>query len=153
MPTLARSAVLPVACLLLRATAEAQSPAAPGARASLPATEAGLEDARWVPAIHGAVPEGAVAHGRERDGRPQYICRALVDGVVRLGRVSPGSAGCVLVADGRAAVRGSYHVFTEVPVPGSAENKPSRWGRSESVLELINRRRAESRVPKKRLDE
>src|SRR5688500_12266349 len=94
MPALSRSSVLLVGCLLLRTTAGAWGPAAQVDGPATPATEQLNADARGVPAVRGAVPPGPVAHGRERDGRPQYICRATYDGGLHLGKVSPGSAGC-----------------------------------------------------------
>ena len=158
MPTLSRSSVLPVACLLLHTTADAQELAAPVPRPSAPATELSIPDARWVPAVHGAVPAGSVAHGRERDGRPQYICRAAYDGGLHLGKVSPGAPGCLIGVHGSAVVRGSYQVLTELHTPEedssqASSSRRSRWGRSETVLDLIRRRREESRRPEKRLDE
>ena len=158
MPTLSRSSVLPVACLLLHTTADAQELAAPVPRPAVPVTELSITDARWVPAVHGAVPAGSVAHGRERDGRPQYICRAAYDGGLHLGKVSPGSAGCLIAVHGSAVVRGSYYVLTELSAPGeepgqAASSRRSRWGRSETVLELIRRRREESRRPEKGVHE
>jgi hypothetical protein len=104
-----------------------------------------------------AVPAGSIAHGRERDGRPQYICRAVYDGGLHLGSVTPGSAGCLLAAHGTAVVRGSYYVLTELytadPDPRPASSGRSRWGRSESVVDLIRRRQAESRRSQKRIDD
>jgi hypothetical protein len=149
MPTLSRSSVLLVGCLLLRTTASAQGPAAPVARPATPATELLIADARWVPAVRGAVPPGSVAHGRERDGRPQYICRTTYDGGLHLGKVSPGSAGCLIAAHGSAVVRVSYHVLTELhatdqDVRTTPPGRRSRWGRSESVVDLIRRRHEES---------
>ena len=157
MPTLSRSSVLPVAFLLLRTAASAQGQA-PVPRPSTPATELLITDARWVPAVHGAVPPGSVAHGRERDGRPQYICRARYDGGLHLGKVSPGSAGCLVAAHGTAVVRGSYFVLTELSttdqeVRATAPGGRSRWGRSESVVDLIRRRHAESGSPQKSVHE
>jgi hypothetical protein len=151
-----RSSVLRVVCLLLPTTASAQSPPVPAAARATPAAEVSVQDARWVPAAHGTIPAGAIAHGRERDGRPQYICRATVNGGLHLGKVSPGSAGCVLVMQGRAAVRDSYHVLTELYTPQDeavpSQGRRSRWGRSESVVDLIRRRHAESGVAKESLD-
>jgi hypothetical protein len=150
-----RSAVLRALCLLLPTTASAQSPPVPVVARATPTAEVVIQDARWVPALHGAVPAGAIAHGRERDGRPQFICRALANGGLHLGSVSPGSAGCVLVVQGRAAVRGSYHVLTELHTPEDEvvppQGRRSRWGSSESVLDLIRRRQAESKAAKKSL--
>ena len=158
MPTVARSSILPVACLLLHTTVAAQERAAPVPRPAAPMTESSITDARWVPAVHGAVPAGSVVHGRERDGRPQYICRAAYDGGLHLGKVSPGSPGCLIAAHGTSVVRGSYYVLTELYTAEEASgqvspNRRSRWGRSETVLDLIRRRREESRRPEKRLDE
>ena len=158
MPRLLRSSVLPLACLLMHTTVSAQAPAAAVPRPASPATELAIADARWVPAVHGAVPEGSIAHGRERDGRPQYICRAVYDGGLHLGKISPGSAGCLVAAHGTAVVRGSYYVLTELytvdsdPRPASSDRR-SRWGRSESVVDLIRRREAESGRSQKRVDD
>ena len=98
--------------------------------------------------MHGAVPASAVAHGRERDGSPQYICRAFFEDGTHLGKVSTGSGGCVIAAGGRAVVRRSYEVLTETVTPRSSDTapasakRPNRWGRSESVLEIMRRKRA-----------
>lgn len=158
MTTLSRSAVLPVACLLLPAAAAAQTAHAPQSRAATPVTELSIQDARWVPAARGVIPPGSIAHGRERDGRPQYICRASYGGGVHLGKVSPGSAGCLLATYGRVVVRDSYQVLTELYTPGAEEpartaSRRSRWGRSESVVELIRRRHTESAAAKKPVDD
>lgn len=158
MSTRIRSSVLLMACLLLRATASAQSPAEPLADSPPPVTELLIHDARWVPAVQGAVPEGAVAHGRERDGGPQYVCRTIFEGGVHLGKVSSESPGCVIVMGDRAVVRRSYQVLTERVGPRSSDTDhrgvtPNRWGRTESVMDVIKRRRAESPRSKKRLDD
>jgi len=159
MSALSRSSVLLMACLLLRATASAQSPAAPQADPPPPVTELLIHDARWVPAVHGAVPDGAVAHGRERDGGPQYICRTIFEGGVHLGKVSSGSPGCVIVSGDHAVVRRSYQVLTERVTPRSsdtdpgASGRPSRWGRTESVRDIMKRQWAESPRPKKPVDD
>lgn len=158
MTTLSRSAVLPVACLLLPAAATAQPAHVPPGRVAAPVTEVSIQDARWVAAARGMVPAGSIAHGRERDGRPQYICRANYGGGLHLGKVSPGSAGCLLATHGRVVVRDSYQVLTELYTPGSDEpprsaSRRSRWGRSESVVELIRRRHTESAAAKKRVDD
>lgn len=158
MTTLSRSAVLPVACLLLPAAATAQPAHVPQNRPATAVTEVSIQDARWVPAARGVIPAGSIAHGRERDGRPQYICRANYGGGLHLGKVSPGSAGCLLAAHGRIVVRGSYQVLTELYTPGAEEpthtaSRRSRWGRSESVVELIRRRHTESAASKKPVDE
>ena len=158
MPILLRSSVLSLACLLLHTTVSAQAPAAAVPRPASPATELLIADARWVPAVHGAVPAGSIAHGRERDGRPQYICRAVYDGGLHLGSVTPGSAGCLLAAHGSAIVRGSYQVLTELHATDQeastvSPGRRSRWGRSESVQDLIRRRLAESGRPQKGVDD
>lgn len=148
MSTNARSSVLLMACLCLRATASAQTPVAPPVDPEPPVTELLIHDPRWVPAVHGAVPASAVAHGRERDGSPQYICRTYFESGTHLGKVATGSGGCVIVAGGRAVVRRSYEVLTETVTPRSTETAPAvsdrrrnRWGRSESVLETMRRSR------------
>jgi hypothetical protein len=158
MSTLGRSSVLLMACLLLRTTASAQSPAEPLADGPPPVTELLIHDARWIPAVQGAVPDGAVAHGRERDGGPQYICRTIFEGGVHLGKVSSESPGCVIVVGDRAVVRRSYQVLTERVGPRSSDTDPrgltpNRWGRTESVLDTIKRRRAESPRSKKILND
>src|SRR5688572_2770705 len=108
MSTHIRSSVLLMAFLLLRATASAQSPAVPPADPLPPVTELLVHDGRWIPAVGGAVPDGAVAHGRQPDGGPQYICRAIFEGGVHLGKVSSEAPGCVIVMGDRAVVRRSY---------------------------------------------
>jgi hypothetical protein len=153
-----RSSVLLVGCLALHGAASAQALTPSGVRAAAVPTELLVEDARWLPAIQGAIPPGSIAHGRERDGRPQYICRATHDGGLHLGKVSPGSAGCIMVVRDQAVVRGSYEVLTEVAAAGqdavaSAASRRSRWGRTESVVELIRRRRAESGGSQKRVNQ
>ena len=158
MPGLLRSSVLPLACLLLHTTVSAQAPAAAVPRPASPASELSITDARWVPAVHGAVPAGSIAHGRERDGRPQYICRAVYDGGLHLGKVSPGSPGCLVAAHGSAIVRGSYQVLTELYAKDQdagtvSPARRSRWGRSESVVDLIRRRHAESGRSQKGVDD
>lgn len=151
MSTLLRSSVLLMACLFLRATASAQSPAALSEDPPPPVTELLIHDGRWIPAVHGAVPDGAIAHGRERDGGPQYICRTIFEGGVHLGKVSSEAPGCVIVMGDRAVVRRSYEVLTERVGPRSSDTDPrgvtpNLWGRTESVLDTIKRKRAERRA-------
>jgi len=138
-----RSSVLPVVWLLVHTTAGAQAPGPETARAPVPPTEVFVEDARWVPAVRGAVPAGAVAHGREPDGRPQYICRARSGSGVHLGKISPGSPGCVVVSRGRPVTLANYQVLTEVYAHAEQQPGEPRQPR-ESVVDLVRRRLAET---------
>ena len=135
-----RSSVLPTVWLLVHATAGAQAPEPDPARAPVPQTEVFVEDARWVPASRGAVPAGAIAHGREADGRPQYICRGQSGSGVHLGKISPGSPGCVVVSRGRPVTLWSYQVLTEVYTHAERQPREPR----ESVVDLVRRRLAET---------
>ena len=132
-----RSSVLPVFWLLVHAPAGAQVVGPETGSAPTRQTEVFVEDPRWVSAAHGAVPAGAIAHGREPDGRPQYICRARFRSGVQLGRVSQGSPGCVVVSKGRPVTLWNYQVLTEI---SSHEARKPR----ESVVDLVRRRLAES---------
>ena len=138
-----RSSVLPVLCLLMHAPAFAQAPGVDTTETPAPRTEVFVDDARWVSATGGAVPTGAVAHGREPDGRPQYICRAQSGSGVHLGKVSHGSSGCVVVLRARAVTLPTYQVLTEV-------HANTDRVRGESVKDLIRRRWAESGTTKGR---
>jgi hypothetical protein len=132
-----RSSVLPVMCLLVHAPASAQVREAGAAGTPTPQTELFVEDARWVPASRGEVPAGAIAHGREPDGRPEFICRARTGSGLHLGRISQGSTGCVVVSHGRVVTQPTYQVLTELHTAGIDAPR-------ESVTELIRRRFAES---------
>jgi hypothetical protein len=99
-----------------------------------------VDDARWVSASRGAVPAGAIAHGREPDGRPQYICRTRSGSGVQLGKISQGSPGCVVVSRGRPVTAWNYEVLTEVYAHSEQRPAPPR----ESVVDLVRRRLAES---------
>jgi hypothetical protein len=145
-----RSSVLPVAFVLLHVTAGAQAPRPDSRRPPAVRTEVVVEDARWAHAVGGAVPAGSVAHGREPDGRPQYICRAWSGRGLHLGKVTEGSSGCTIVDRGRPTLVGSYQVLVET-LPGAARGaREGRGGgerRRESVVDLIRRRQAEGRKP------
>jgi hypothetical protein len=138
-----RSSVLPVICVLMHAPAGAQAPGVDATGTPVPQTELFVDDARWVSAAGGSVPAGAVAHGHESDGRPEYICRAQSGSGVHLGKVSQGSSGCAVVSRGRAVTLATYQVLTEVHATTDRE-------RRESVHDLIRRRWAESGTTKKR---
>ena len=135
-----RSSVLPVIWLLVHAPAGAQAPGPEAGSAPIPQTEVFVEDARWVPAAHGVVPAGAIAHGREPDGRPQYICRARSGSGVHLGKISQGSHGCVVVSRGRPVTLWNYQVLTEFYTHAEQQPRQPR----ESVVDLVRRRLAES---------
>ena len=132
-----RSSVLPVIFLLVHAPAGVRAAQVEAAGTSVPRTEVLLDDARWVSANRGAVPEGAIAHGREPDGRPEYICRAESGSGVHLGKVTQGSSGCVVVSRGRAVTLATYQVLTELHARSDREPR-------ESIQELIRRRWGES---------
>jgi len=117
-----RSSVLPVAFVLLHAAANAQAPRPDTRRPPAVRTEVVVEGARWAQAVRGAVPAGSIAHGREPDGRPQYICRALSGRGLHLGKLTEGSSGCTIVDQGRPTLVGSYQVLVETIE--SAARKP-----------------------------
>jgi len=135
-----RSAVLPVLGLLVHAPAGAQTAAAAAAATPVPQTEVFVDDARWIPASRGVVPTGAIAHGREPDGRAQYICRTRSGSSVQLGKISQGSHGCVVVSRGRPVTAWNYEVLTELYAHAEPQQAPPR----ESVVDLVRRRLAES---------
>ncbi|HEY6509830.1 MAG TPA: DM9 repeat-containing protein [Vicinamibacterales bacterium] len=139
-----RSSILPVAFSLLHATASAQSLRPDAGRPPVVKTEAFVADQRWAHAVRGAVPPGAVAHGREPDGRLQYVCRATAANGLHLGKVTEGTTGCAVVAQGRPATIGSYQVLVEAV---ARADRGAREDRRESVIDLIRRRQAESRQP------
>jgi len=132
-----RSSVLPVIWVLVHAPAGAQAPGPDARSAPIPRTEVFVEDGRWVPAAHGVVPAGAIAHGREADGRPEYVCRARSGTGVHLGKVSQGSAGCLVVSRGRPVTLPNYQVLTEVYTHAARQPR-------ESVVDLVRRRLAET---------
>src|SRR5258708_33063448 len=82
---------------------------------------AGVADAQgglqWVAAVNGAVPQGAVAYGREADGRPQYVCRAAFGGGMHLGELGPAARGCSVGYRGRAIIVASYEVLAQATPP------------------------------------
>jgi hypothetical protein len=132
-----RSSVLPAVWLLMHATAGAQAPAPNAVGAPVAPTEVFVEDARWVSAVRGAVPAGAIAHGHEPDGRPEFVCRAWSGSGLHLGKVSQGGSGCTVVSRDRPVTLARYQVLTLVAP--RAEPPPR-----ESVRDLIHRRWAES---------
>lgn len=140
-----RSSILPVVLILLHATASAQSSRTDTGRPPVVRTEVLVEDARWAHAVRGAVPSGSIAHGREADGRPQYICRAWSGRGLHLGKVTEGSAGCTVVAQGRPTLVGSYQVLVETVAGGARGARGGREGRRESIVDLIRRQQAEGR--------
>ncbi len=145
-----RSSVLPVAFVLLHTTASAQAPRPEVGRPPVVRTEVLVEDPRWAHAVRGAVPPGSIAHGRESDGRPQYICRAWSGRGLHLGKISEGSSGCSVVAQGRPTLVGSYQVLVETIAGGARggrDGRGAREGRRESIVDLIRRRQAEGRKP------
>src|SRR5437764_9367179 len=70
---------------------------------------------QWVAASNGAVPQGAVAYGREADGRPQYVCRAALGGGRHLGELTPPATGCSVGYRGRAISIPAYEVLVQPP--------------------------------------
>ena len=144
-----RSSVLPVIWLLMHAAAGAQVPRPDTGSAPPPQTEVFVEDARWVSAARGAVPAGAIAHGREPDGRPQYICRGRSGSAVHLGKISQGSPGCAVVSRGRPMTLWNYEVLTELYAHAERPPLEPREPR-ESVVDLVRRRLAETDPAKKK---
>lgn len=76
--------------------------------AMMQAQEAGP---RWVAATGGAIPPGAIAYGRESDGREQYACRGELAKGTHLGKIASGFAGCSVGYGGRELTLASYEVL------------------------------------------
>jgi hypothetical protein len=76
--------------------------------AALLGQEAG---SRWVAATGGAIPRGAIAYGRESDGRQQYACRGELANGMHLGKIASGFAGCNVGFGGREVTLNAYEVL------------------------------------------
>lgn len=64
----------------------------------------------WVSAQGGVIPSGAIKAGHEADGRDLYICRALYERGVHVGKVGASLRGCNIGFGGREVTIASYEV-------------------------------------------
>nr|WP_274534615.1 DUF3421 domain-containing protein [Micromonospora sp. CB01531] len=96
----------------------------------------------WRRARLGAIPDGAVAHGREADGEPLWVCRARVFNGLHPGKVRPAFGGAQIAWNGGELRVDEYEVlmeagewrearFGEIPVEASA------WGHEATGEELF----------------
>jgi Protein of unknown function (DUF3421) len=67
----------------------------------------------WTAAANGTIPPGAVAHGREADGREQFVCRAAYEGGTHLGKIASGFGGCNIGYGGREVTLPQYEVLAQ----------------------------------------
>src|SRR5690349_14950664 len=65
----------------------------------------------WTGARGGQIPDGAVAYGREADGRDQFICRGAYQGGTHIGKIASGFGGCNIGYGGREITLSEYEVF------------------------------------------
>lgn len=66
----------------------------------------------WIAAANGTIPPGAVAYGREADGREQFVCRGAYGGGTHLGKIASGFRGCNIGYGGREITLSQYEVMT-----------------------------------------
>jgi uncharacterized protein DUF3421 len=88
---------------------------------------------RWEAATNGVVPAGAVAYGREADGRPQFACRGELRGGTHLGKISAGLRGCSVGYGGREVTLTSYEVLAQASRP-LVERSPMTVVRGTSAI-------------------
>jgi hypothetical protein len=79
----------------------------------------------WARAVNGAVPAGAVPYGRDADGRPEYVCRAVLGGGMQLGRIEQGISGCSVGYRQREIVVASYEVLVEPALTLAGRSRPT----------------------------
>ncbi|HWS72854.1 MAG TPA: DM9 repeat-containing protein [Thermoanaerobaculia bacterium] len=107
-------------------------------------TQAQESGSRWAPATGGAIPPGAIAYGRESDGREQYVCRGGLAKGIHLGKIANGFAGCNVGYGGREVTLASYEVLANPvnPVARQARLQPFALSRSALVAATPQRRAA-----------
>jgi hypothetical protein len=66
---------------------------------------------KWEAAANGVIPDGAVAHGREPDGAPLFVCRADYDGGTYPGTIGAGFVGCRIGLAHRIIIADRYQVL------------------------------------------
>lgn len=66
----------------------------------------------WAAAADGTIPPGAVAYGREADGRDQFVCRGVYEAGTHLGRIASGFGGCKIGYGGVEVTLPQYEVLT-----------------------------------------
>lgn len=76
-------------------------------------------ESSWIAATGGTIPQGAIAYGRESDGRQQYACRGSLAGGIHLGKIVSGSAGCNIGFGVRGVTLTAYEVLAK-PVTKAA---------------------------------
>jgi len=79
--------------------------------ACVTAMQAQQQRSPWSGATRGAIPDGAIAYGREADGREQFACRGLYGGGMHLGKIASGFAGCNIGYGGREVTLPDYEVL------------------------------------------
>ena len=84
----------------------------------------------WVRARNGAIPDGAVAQGREgpgNGGEALWVCRALFEGGLHPGKVRPGLGAANISWGGKEVQVHEYEVLMEegVWVNASSGNVPN----------------------------
>src|SRR5437867_4010313 len=67
----------------------------------------------WLEAAGGALPAGAIAYGREADGREQFACRGAYGGGTHLGKITAGFSGCNIGYGGREVTLPNYEVLAQ----------------------------------------
>lgn len=65
----------------------------------------------WIPMFGGRVPDGAVAHGWEADGKPLYVARAYLNGGLHIGKVRGEFNAANIPYGGREEKVFNYEVF------------------------------------------
>jgi hypothetical protein len=75
---------------------------------------------QWIGAAEGEIPAGAMESGRDTDGRPQFVCRASLNGGVYPGRISQGMKGCSIGYGRHEAILAAYEVVVQ---PGSGGDR------------------------------
>jgi hypothetical protein len=80
---------------------------------SLQAQTRAAQSSPWAAAANGTIPTGAIAYGREGDGREQFVCRAAWEGGTHLGKIVSGFDGCNIGYGGREVTVPQYEVLTQ----------------------------------------
>jgi hypothetical protein len=94
--------------------------------AGLAGARAQESELRWVSASGGAIPAGALAYGREADGREQFPCRGAIGGGTHLGKITRGFSGCNVGYGGKELTLAAYEVLARPPrLPLAAANAVS----------------------------
>ena len=66
----------------------------------------------WVRAHGGVIPAGAVAHGKEANGEPLFVCRVTIaDGSIHPGKIRPAYGGAHIPLGGNEVMYPDYEVL------------------------------------------